>query len=103
MLPYIMFYLAGVATGSGLLILHQKTVEKAVFKIRSERDTEVRRLREDNYRLRSNLDSFQRSSECSDAYRRGIQKGRQDPMTQAELFAKNFEGRNVEFRGQRTS
>ena len=100
---FILYYLAGIATGASLLIFHQKTVEKAVAKVRNERDAEVRRLREDNYRMRADLDSIQRSSDCTDAYRRGFQKGRSDPMTQAEKFAKNFEGRNVQFREQSAS
>lgn len=103
MFPYVLYYLAGIATGAGLLIFHQKTVETAVVKVRKERDAEVRHLREDNYRLRTDLDSFQRSSDCTDAYRRGFQKGRSDPMTQAEQFAKNFEGRNVQFRTKSAS
>lgn len=65
--------------------------------------TAIHNLRETNYNLQRDLDSFQRTSDFRDAFARGVQRGRSDQMTQDERFAKSWEDRKVEFRGQKAS
>lgn len=94
-----LLYAAGVLTGFALMIANRWSVKKAVEHERGRSDA----LREENRRMREELLSFTHASDCRDAYHRGRQEGRNDPMTQAERFARNFEGRRVEFRGGKTA
>lgn len=91
----VLIYAAGVLTGAALMIANRYSVRKAVDIERSRSDA----LREENRRMRDELMNLTRASDCRDAYRRGKREGREDPMSQAERFARNFEGRKVEFRG----
>lgn len=94
-----LLYAAGVLTGFALMIANRWSVKKAVEHERSRSDS----LREENRRMREELINFTHASDCRDAYRRGRQEGREDPVTQAERFARSFEGRKVEFRGGKTA
>lgn len=94
-----LIYAAGVLTGVALMIANRYSVRKAVENERSRSD----QLREENRRMRDELMNFTHASDCRDAYRRGRQEGREDPVTKAEQFARQFEGRRVEFRGGRTA
>ena len=40
---------------------------------------------------------MQQASDCADAFRRGKSVGRAHPMSDAEQFARTFEGRRVKF------
>ena len=94
-----LIYAAGVASGVALMLINRYSVRKAVEHERSRSDA----LRDENRRMRDELINFTHASDCRDAYRRGKREGREDPMTQAERFARNFEGRRVEFRGGKTA
>ncbi len=89
----------GLITGIAVMVLNRYSVKKAVEAERNRSDG----LREENRRMRDELMNLNHASDCRDAYRRGKQEGREDPMTQAERFARNFEGRKVEFRGGRSA
>lgn len=82
-----LLYIAGVITGGGLMILHYHEVAKAV---NAERMKYQRRLQE--------LETERQTTDCADAFRRGVQKGRYSPATAAERFARTFENQRVEFR-----
>lgn len=83
----VLIYIAGVVTGAGLMILHNREVIKAV---NAERAKYQNRLRE--------LETERMTANCADAYRRGKNDGRYSPATAAERFAKTFEGRRAQFR-----
>lgn len=85
-----LLYIAGVLTGAGVMILHNREVVKAV---NAERAKYQKRLQD--------LETERRAADCADAFRRGVQKGRFSPATDAERFAKTFEDRRVEFKGAR--
>lgn len=94
-----LIYAAGVVTGFALMIANRWSVKKAVEHERSRSDA----LREENRRMRDELMSFTHASDCRDAYHRGRQDGRDDPMNQAERFARQWEGRRVTFKGGKTA
>lgn len=93
-----LIYAAGVATGAGLLAIHQFLVRRAEAAVRARYEAEARRLRAENARMRADGDSRERAQDCADAYRRGLEKGRTDPASDAERFARTFEGRRVRFK-----
>ena len=88
-------YAAGVLTGAALMAANRWSIKKAVETERGRSEE----IRKENCRMRDELMSLTHASDCRDAYRRGKREGREDPVTQAERFARNFEGRKVEFRG----
>lgn len=92
-----LIYAAGVLTGAALMAANRWSIKKAV-EIERSRGEEIRR---ENHRMRDELMNLTHASDCRDAYRRGRQEGREDPMTNAERFARNFEGRKVQFKGGR--
>ena len=94
MLNFMIGLVVGAAGGVGVMFWHTKGIENAVGKLRNAKNTEIRRLREENSQL-------QQAHDCADAFRRGKEIGRNDPTTRAERFAKTFEGRNVQFREPR--
>ena len=81
-----LLYIAGVLTGAGLMLLHDRSVTKAV---NVERMKYQRRIQD--------LEVERRTADCADAYRRGKDDGRYSPATAAERFAKTFENRRVKF------
>ena len=99
MVEAVIGFVAGTVMGAGVMVWHSKGIEKAVAKLRGEKDSEIKRLRESNAQLRADRNVIEQTRDCADAYRRGRQDGRADPMTRAERFAKTFEGRKVEFIG----
>ena len=82
-----LLYIAGVLTGAGVMILHNREVVKAV---NAERAKYQKRLQD--------LETERRTADCADAYRRGRNDGRYSPATSAERFAKTFENKRVQFR-----
>jgi hypothetical protein len=94
-----LIYAAGVVTGFALMIANRYSVKKAVELERSRND----QLREENRRMRDELVNFTHASDCRDAYRRGRQEGREDPVNQAERFARQWEGKRVQFRGGKSA
>ena len=79
----IFLYFVGTLTGGALIYLHYRAINYE----REKYQNELRRLEEKC-----------RQKDCAEAYRRGFQKGRFSPATDAEQFAKTFEGRRVEFK-----
>lgn len=94
-----LIYAAGVVTGFALMIANRYSVKKAVELERSRSD----QLREENRRMRDELVNFTHASDCRDAYRRGRQEGREDPVNEAERFARQWEGKRVQFRGGKSA
>lgn len=96
---YVLAYIGGILTGAGLLFANHKSIETALKKSESKHQKELGQLRTENAQLRRNYDDLERSMDCTDAFRRGRQAGRNDPATEAERFARTFEGRrNVQFK-----
>ena len=77
-------FMAGIAAGSGLLIVHQRRIDKACENVRTQMNEELDRLKYANKRLKEEVENVQRCSDAADAYRRGVQNGRKSPLTQAE-------------------
>ena len=86
-------FLFGAVVGAGVVLTITRCVKVAVDKERARAD----KLREENMRLRTERDGLISARECEDAYRQGRRKGREEPMTQAERFARTFENRRVQF------
>lgn len=86
-------FLLGALVGAGVVLTITRCVKVAVEKERARTD----KLREENTRLRTERDNLISVRECEDAYRQGRRKGREEPMTQAERFARTFENRRVQF------
>lgn len=100
MTAYIATFFLSFALGFGSHAWHARQVEKALARLRREkdsvikmRDAEISRLRGEKQRLRAEKDNVQVLSDCADAYRKGKEVGRYSPATQAEVFARNFENR----------
>ena len=94
-----LIYAGGVITGMAMMLANAWSVRKAVERERKRSD----RLMLENARLQDELRDLMSSRDCADAYRRGKEKGRMDPVSDAERFARNFEGRRTQFRGQRSA
>ena len=86
-------FTVGALVGAAIVLTINRCVKVAVDKERARAD----RLREENTRLRTERDSLISARECEDAYRQGKRKGREEPLTQAERFARTFENRRVQF------
>ena len=100
MFGYIAAYVAGIFTGAALIYANKRSVQAALTNQRKRQDADMQRMMRENASLRQEVDSLTRSHDCADAYRRGKRDGRNDPVSNAEKFAKNFEGRqgSVQFR-----
>lgn len=94
-----LIYAAGVLTGVALMIANRYSVQKAVSEERKCSEA----LRSENRRMRDELMSFNHASDCRDAYQRGKQEGRADPVTRAEQFGHTWENRRVQFRGGKSA
>lgn len=103
MFGYVLAFILGCVTSACVAYWNRKCVDRATREIRSKYESENNNLRKSNAKLLADMDSLQRSSECTDAYRRGVQKGRRDPLTQAEKLVDSFGGRNVQIRSLKTS
>lgn len=103
MFGYIVTYLGGIITGVTILYANRRSIDAALAKQEKTYCAEIDRLNRENAKLRCDLDAFVRNRDCSDAYRRGRQEGRNDPVTEAERFAQNFANHRgtVEFRATR--
>lgn len=107
MIEIIAAYAAGIATGAGLLILNRKSVEKALKQQKKQHDTELARVRatrtsalRENAELKQEIDIMERTRDCNDAYRHGVQARKpQRDVSDAERFARTFEGKRAEFKG----
>ena len=103
MLGYVLAFVLGCLTTAAVAYWNRRTVDRAVKEVRTKYENEVNGLRNSNARLRADMDSIQRSSECTDAFRRGVQKGRRDPLNDAEKLVDSFGGRNVQIRPLKSS
>lgn len=103
MFGYVLAFVLGCLTTAGVAYWNRKCIDRAIRDLRAKYENENNHLRKSNAKLLADMDSLQRSSECTDAYRRGVQKGRRDPLSQAEMLVDSFGGRNVQIRQQRAS
>ena len=94
-----LIFAGGVAVGVLAMLYHTWSVRRAVEKERQRVD----RLHEENRRLQVEMRDLISARDCADAFRRGKERGRNDPTTEAERFARNFEGRRASFRGERST
>jgi hypothetical protein len=94
-----LIFFAGVLTGAALMIANRLSVQKAVDAERARAE----HLRSENRKMQEELMTINHASDCRDAYRRGRREGREDPVSNAERFARNFEGRRVQFREGRSA
>lgn len=101
MFGYAVAFILGAASAAGVAYWNRRCVDRAVSSVRSRYDEEVYHLRNANARLRADMNSIQRSSDCADAYKRGVKNGRRDPITQAERLVESFGGRTVDIRTAR--
>ena len=96
---FVLAYIGGILTGAGLLIANHKCIENALRKSESKYQKEMGQLRTANAELRRKYDDLERSMDCTNAFRRGRQQGRNELMTDAERFATAWEERrNVQYR-----
>lgn len=98
MFGHIVTYVGGIATGIALLAINRRSVEAAVAQNRNRSDAEIRRLREENNQLRGERDFYVQEKVRETSYRAGYDCGRENPLSEAEKFAKQFAGKNVTFR-----
>lgn len=82
-----LLYIAGVLTGAGIMMLHNREVTRAV---NAERLKYQKRIQD--------LETERMTTDCADAYRRGKNDGRFSPATAAERFAKTFENKRAQFK-----
>lgn len=97
MIGYIAAFAAGVFTGSGLLILNRKSVEKAVKAEQKIYDAEKSRQTAVIARLREDYNALEQSFNARDARSKGladgIERGRR--MSATERLASNFDGHRM--------
>lgn len=93
----ILLFVAGVIVGAGGLTLHNMDVDRSVRLVERRKDAEISRLRTAYDRLQEETGMMRQASDCADAFRRGKSVGRAQPMSDAERFARTFEGRRVKF------
>ncbi len=93
----ILLFTAGVVIGAGALTLHNMEVKRAVQTVEAKKNGEIAKLRSAYSRLQEDAGIMQQASDCADAFRRGKSVGRAHPMSDAEQFARTFEGRRVKF------
>ena len=86
----IVLFMAGVATGSGLVIANRVNVQR-----------ETAQLRRENEHLKNSAWQDKLEYEYTKAYRKGYHDGRLSPANEAERFAEFVEDRNIDFRGQK--
>ena len=86
----IVLFMAGVATGSGLVIANRVNVQR-----------ETAQLRRENERLKNSAWQDKLEYETHKAYRNGYREGRLSPANDAERFAEFVEDHNIDFRSQR--
>lgn len=86
----IVLFMAGVATGSGLVIANRVNVQR-----------ETAQLRRENEHLRNSAWQDKLEYETHKAYWKGYREGRLSPANDAERFAEFVEDHNIDFRGQR--
>jgi len=93
----ILLFTAGVIIGAGALYLHNMEVKRAVNTVEARKNGEIAKLRSAYSRLQEDAGILQQASDCADAFRLGKSVGRAHPMSDAEQFARTFEGRRVRF------
>lgn len=94
MFGYIVAFLAGGATGAGLIIANHHSVQEAVKAERARANATIRKLTDENAQLRENSTAQGRVH----SFQRGCEYGRFHPASDAEQFAKTFEGRRAQFK-----
>ena len=103
MFGYVFAFILGAASASCVARWNRCCVDRAVTNIRRRYDEEINHLRTVNARLRADINCIQWSSDCADAYKRGVRNGRRDPLTQAERLVDSFGGRTVDIRTVRAT
>lgn len=93
----ILLFAAGVTTGAGVLALHNWDLRRTVKAVETRKNAEIAKLRSAYTRLQEDAGIMQQASDCADAFRRGKTVGRSHPMTDAEQFARTFEGKRAKF------
>lgn len=94
----ILLFAAGLVTGAGTLTLHNREVQRAVRVVEARKNSEIAKLRSAYTQLQEDADIRERAGDCADAFRRGKREGRsRPPLSDAEQFARTFEGRRVRF------
>ena len=97
----ILLYAAGIVTGAGVLAIHYWNVRRIVNAVRAQKNAEIIKWRKAYERLQEEAGIMQQASDCADAFRRGKSVGREHQLSDAEKFARTFEGRRVRFVGQK--
>lgn len=82
-----------------MMMANRWSVRKAVEAERRRTD----HVAEENRRLREDLNNMAHLNDCRDAMRRGRELERKSPANAAEQFARNFEGRRVQFKGVKSA
>ena len=93
----ILLFVAGTAAGAGGTILHYRCVRRAVHAVTTRKNAEIAKLRSAYEQLQDEASINQQARDCSDAFRYGKTLGRAAPMSNAERFARTFEGRSAKF------
>ena len=93
----ILLFTAGVLMGAGAVIVHNMEVQRAVRAVEAKKNSEISKLRSAYSQLQEETGIMQQASDCADVFRRGKSVGWAHPMSDAEQFARTFEGRRVKF------
>lgn len=93
----ILLFTAGVVIGAGAVTFHNMEVKRAVKVVEARKNGEIAKLRSAYSRLQEDAGILQQASDCADAFRRGKSVGRAHPMSDAEQFARTFEGKRARF------
>lgn len=94
----ILLFTAGVLMGAGAVIIHNMMVQKAVRAVEAKKNSEISKLRTAYSQLQEETGIQRQLSDCADAYRRGKSAGaRPRQISDAEQFARTFEGKRVRF------
>lgn len=90
----------GVSIGLGAAAYYARGIRRAVDEERKRAGKALSQANAELREVRAELTDLQIRQDCSGAYRYGYERGRSNPATAAERFARTFEGRrggNVEF------
>lgn len=83
MLGYVAAYLGGIASGVGLLLLHQRSVRRAVKLEQTKAKREADKLRAENLQMREDLAAYELSSEAARAREQGKIVGLREAQNQS--------------------
>ena len=94
----VLIFVGGAALGAALMAAHSWEKARALEALRRRYEAEAVRMRRANAGLRAECWKFKAAWDCADAYRCGLERGRNRPYTPAERFVHAFEGRKAQFR-----